>query len=337
MEHSPSPGSAPAKRLHDSLVPASGQAAWVPVSHPIYPSLPRRWAAGAMDFALVCITLPLVWYSVWPTQPDPDVPVDTTVGLLRFALLSVVLGAMYVVTMQCSPHGTTWGERTMGIRVARLDGRAMDLHTALLRYVGAVLNLLCLLVPSVSCLASARHQAWHERLTGTVVVDHRSTHSHIRVYQRRIQSLDVAFLVLAILAVTTFVRMQLWPWLATIEERTRIEQVLQAVRPALDELHHIALNDGEFPQPLAKWPSQTIYAGSQARADYVGEGRIEIQFGFEPVRGRRVVMQAAPQWDSFPRCAKHDLPDELAPRNCGGAGAVAGTQAAGEMPLAVGQ
>jgi uncharacterized RDD family membrane protein YckC len=66
--------------------------------------------------------------------------------------------------------GTTLGGSVLGIRLVRLDGRAVDWQTALYRVLGAVVSLLPLGLGFIWVAWDAETQSWHDRIAGTTVV-----------------------------------------------------------------------------------------------------------------------------------------------------------------------
>ena len=67
-------------------------------------------------------------------------------------------------------RGTTIGGIICGLRVARLDGRAMDWPTAIARALGAFLSLVVAGLGFIWVVFDADRQSWHDKIAGTVVV-----------------------------------------------------------------------------------------------------------------------------------------------------------------------
>ncbi len=67
-------------------------------------------------------------------------------------------------------NGQTPGMAILGLRVLRTDGRPIDLLTAFKRWALRLCSILALGLGFLPVLFSARRQALHDRLAGTVVV-----------------------------------------------------------------------------------------------------------------------------------------------------------------------
>lgn len=311
-------------RAKRSVVPLNGQSTWVPIRHPIYPALGKRILAGVLDLSTLIIILPAAWLASWPSTSDPDISIDYTAAWLAMLLVAGTLGWIYTVGMQCGENGATIGEQALGLRVSTISGRQLSFAAATKRYFGTVINLLCLGIPIVSCLANSRLQAWHEAATNTVVVDHRSTHSHIRAYAKRVTHWDAVALLSTIAAVFLWVQVFAWPWFAHYEDRDRVSRAISAVAPAAAELRSEFMRNAEFPtsEEIARDPKhqfprvREMYAGQDAKAVYVGDGQIELTFNFEPLFHRTLLVKAVGQDAGNMYCVKHNLPSEVVPGWC---------------------
>ncbi|PAW80269.1 MAG: hypothetical protein B9S27_06590 [Opitutia bacterium Tous-C8FEB] len=67
-------------------------------------------------------------------------------------------------------RGTTIGGTVCGLRVVRTDGREVDWTTAGLRALGCFLSLLPLGLGFLWIAFDRDHQAWHDKVAGTVVL-----------------------------------------------------------------------------------------------------------------------------------------------------------------------
>lgn len=327
-----------------SVVPLNGQSTWVPIKHPIYPSFSKRIFAGLIDLCTLIIIFPAAWMAAWPSTKDPDVAIDYTMAWLGLSVVAGLLGWIYTVGMHCGEHGATIGEQSLGLRVSTTSGRQLTLASATKRYIGTICNLLCLGVPFVTCLANPRLQAWHESATNTVVVDKRSTHSHIRAYAKKRTKSDAGALFLMLGALFIWVQGFAWPWLSSYEERDRVTRAIAAIAPATSELRAEFLRNAEFPSPeeLARNPAHTydnvnsMHAGRDAKATYVGDGQIELVFNFEPLYHRSIVVKAVGASDGSVICLTHNLPSDAVPGWCDRAAqtkAHRNSQLPGEPPM----
>jgi len=66
--------------------------------------------------------------------------------------------------------GTTIGGLVFGLRVVRLDGRPVDVATAIVRALGGALGSAMCFLGLLWCAWDPEKQGWHDRMAGTVVV-----------------------------------------------------------------------------------------------------------------------------------------------------------------------
>lgn len=66
--------------------------------------------------------------------------------------------------------GTTVGGIVCDLKVVRLDGRPIDWGTAVVRALGCFLSLAAAGLGFVWIALDPEHQAWHDKIAGTVVV-----------------------------------------------------------------------------------------------------------------------------------------------------------------------
>ena len=67
-------------------------------------------------------------------------------------------------------RGTTIGGAVCGLRVVRLDGRAIDWPTAVARALGCFLSLVVAGLGFIWVAFDPERQSWHDKIAGTVVV-----------------------------------------------------------------------------------------------------------------------------------------------------------------------
>jgi uncharacterized RDD family membrane protein YckC len=90
---------------------------------------------------------------------------DNDVSHRLFLLALAVYGAV-----MWKVKGTTIGGIVFDLRVARLDSRPLDWPTVSVRALGCVLSLCALGLGFIWIAVDAGHQAWHDKLAGTIVV-----------------------------------------------------------------------------------------------------------------------------------------------------------------------
>jgi uncharacterized RDD family membrane protein YckC len=67
-------------------------------------------------------------------------------------------------------RGSTVGGIIFDLQVVRLDGRALDWETAIIRALGCFLSLAVAGLGFIWIAFDGAHQAWHDKIAGTVVV-----------------------------------------------------------------------------------------------------------------------------------------------------------------------
>jgi uncharacterized RDD family membrane protein YckC len=102
-----------------------------------------------------------------------SLPADGGVACLAASLsvVAIVLtfGPIYY-TLCWALIGQTIGQRFMGLRVLRLDGRELGLRRSFLRYIGYALCFVTLGVGFLWVLIDNRRMGWHDKLARTCVV-----------------------------------------------------------------------------------------------------------------------------------------------------------------------
>jgi uncharacterized RDD family membrane protein YckC len=86
-----------------------------------------------------------------------------------FENIHIVLLAVYGAVMW-KLRGTTVGGIVFDLHVVRLDGRPIDWETAIVRALGCFLSLFVVFLGFIWIAFDDNHQAWHDKIAGTVVV-----------------------------------------------------------------------------------------------------------------------------------------------------------------------
>jgi uncharacterized RDD family membrane protein YckC len=81
----------------------------------------------------------------------------------------IVVLAIYGAVMW-KLRGTTVGGIVFDLHVVRVDGRPVDWETAIVRALGCFLSLCVVFLGFIWIAFDANHQAWHDKIAGTVVV-----------------------------------------------------------------------------------------------------------------------------------------------------------------------
>jgi uncharacterized RDD family membrane protein YckC len=86
-----------------------------------------------------------------------------------FGDFHIVVLAIYGAVMW-KLRGTTVGGIVFDLHVVRLDGRPIDWETAIVRALGCFLSLFVVFLGFIWIAFDDNHQAWHDKIAGTVVV-----------------------------------------------------------------------------------------------------------------------------------------------------------------------
>jgi uncharacterized RDD family membrane protein YckC len=96
--------------------------------------------------------------------PDREFPVDT-----MFLWLGLIVSVLYFVGYWAK-SGQTIGKLMMGIRIVGLDGSAISVGKALLRYVGYLISGLVASLGFLWLAFDRRRQGWHDKIASTYVI-----------------------------------------------------------------------------------------------------------------------------------------------------------------------
>jgi uncharacterized RDD family membrane protein YckC len=156
----PSFAEAPAAAASAPPLAAAAAAHAEPLPEPLpLSTLPRpgfwvRMGALFIDVLIIGVVVRLL--ADWHDGDSPN----------RFFLLAL---AVYGAVMW-KVKGTTIGGIVFDLRVARLDSRPLDWPTVSVRALGCILSLCALGLGFIWIAVDAGHQAWHDKLAGTIVV-----------------------------------------------------------------------------------------------------------------------------------------------------------------------
>ncbi len=81
-----------------------------------------------------------------------------------------IVDILYFVGLWTYWGGQTLGKKAVGIRVVKTDGSAVNLVTAIIRYVGYIISAVCLLIGFIWVAFDANKQGWHDKIASTYVV-----------------------------------------------------------------------------------------------------------------------------------------------------------------------
>ncbi len=83
--------------------------------------------------------------------------------------LNTLIGIAYYVGMWTYNNGQTLGHQVLKLRVVRMDGQPITLGTAVIRYIGYIVNTLTLFIGWLMAFGS-EHRTIADRMAGTRVI-----------------------------------------------------------------------------------------------------------------------------------------------------------------------
>ena len=90
-------------------------------------------------------------------------------GRVSLVLFAIILSPLYYVFFW-SLTGQTIGQRVMGLRVVRLNGRRPGFWLSLVRWIGCQVCILTLGIGFLWVLVDNRRMGWHDKLARTCVL-----------------------------------------------------------------------------------------------------------------------------------------------------------------------
>lgn len=156
--------------------------------------VPRRLGAVLIDGLLPLVAyLPLALV-VWPVSTmEPSSGALTAVGLTAVAVYTALMGYMAYALVQLG-QGRSPGKKLLGLRVISLEtGRPAGFWRMMLRdVVGKWVSAVVLYLGFFWAIWDERHQGWHDKIAGTVVVSENAVSegaaSHDRVSESTVRA-----------------------------------------------------------------------------------------------------------------------------------------------------
>ncbi len=137
------------------------------------PYTPAASSAAASSAAAAPITAAMPRAGFWVRMGALFLDVllvGIAMSLLRpFGDFHIVVLAIYGAVMW-KLRGTTVGGIVFDLHVVRVDGRPVDWETAIVRALGCFLSLFVVFLGFIWIAFDYNHQAWHDKIAGTVVV-----------------------------------------------------------------------------------------------------------------------------------------------------------------------
>jgi uncharacterized RDD family membrane protein YckC len=150
---------APAPPPFTPVPPAPPPAAAASVSPQITAAMPR--AGFWVRMGALFLDILLVGFATSLLHPLGD---GHMWGDFHIVVLAIYGAVMWKL------RGTTVGGIVFDLHVVRIDGRPVDWETAIVRALGCFLSLCVVFLGFIWIAFDANHQAWHDKIAGTVVV-----------------------------------------------------------------------------------------------------------------------------------------------------------------------
>ncbi len=148
---------------------------------PDFAGFGRRLAAYLIDLPLMLLAQAATGAAAlalgavaWMLLAGGEEGAATNAAAAAIWLVIALTGYGYFTACEASPWQATPGKRLLGLRVARVDGRPLDLRTAAVRSLARSLCHLSLGLGYLLALSNRRRQGLHDLIAKTVVVRRRS-------------------------------------------------------------------------------------------------------------------------------------------------------------------
>ncbi|TPE43499.1 RDD family protein [Pontibacter mangrovi] len=135
-----------------------------------YASFWKRLAAFFLDTLLISLfisifVLPLVGIRQVPEITDLE-------GRMKLQGIVFLVAWLYFASFESSARQATWGKQVFGIFVTDTQGHRLSFARASGRYLGKILSNLTLLIGYLMAAFTERRQALHDKVAGTLVLQH---------------------------------------------------------------------------------------------------------------------------------------------------------------------
>ncbi|VAX20213.1 hypothetical protein MNBD_NITROSPINAE04-1750 [hydrothermal vent metagenome] len=142
-----------------------------------YASFSRRFTAYTLDSLLLfVVTFVIIVLAIKISGSQMDVldPINILEKLDVIIWLVIAFNTIASVgyfTIMIGSGGMTIGKRLVGIKVIAQDGSEVSYIKAFIRYIGYFVSAFFLYIGFLLALIDSRHQTFHDKIAGTVVVE----------------------------------------------------------------------------------------------------------------------------------------------------------------------
>jgi uncharacterized RDD family membrane protein YckC len=132
-----------------------------------YASFWDRFGAFLIDILLLGAAQFAIGFAIGYDFTDPNADPDKSNTL---NVISFLIGFFYYAGMESSKNQATLGKMALGIKVTDLNGNRISFANALGRYLARILSSIILLIGYLMQPFTAKKQALHDMLAGTLVI-----------------------------------------------------------------------------------------------------------------------------------------------------------------------
>lgn len=266
---------------------------------PLYAGFWRRVAAIFLDGLILLV---------------PELIVKQVVAddLLQLLGIMIIAGAYYAGFHSSSWQGTP-GKKYFGIKVTDLAGGRISLGRAIGRFFGLMLSSLTFGLGCIPAAFTKKHQALHDMICGTLVVNRSATTDEIAAGGGGVMPLTAGVWVVMVICF-------LVPVVGTIaarayedyQRRIKVSEVMRASQPLKDGIER-AISEKRT------WTVGKVLIGSQyaSSAEVTPEGQVVVTLTEDLARDGRfrltpTTTSGGVQW----KCTAEGIPPQLLPPSC---------------------
>ena len=269
---------------------------------PLHAGFWRRVAANILDGIVLLV---------------PNVIVEMLVANQAVATLAqLVLMILYFALMHASAGQGTVGKRAFGVKVTGLDGERIGFPRALLRVPAFWLSSLLLCIGLLMAAFTARKQALHDLMCGTLVVNRAATPEEVRAGGDAMPLTGGVWAMIVLVGFVPVIGILAAIAIPAYQDytiRAKVAEVMSATMPLRQQVEQAYIAR----QPLPSGPQQ-IGTRFASGAEITPQGHVVVRLAEETVRGggrirlAPVESQGALQW----KCSGEVVQPRYLPAMC---------------------